>query len=67
MLKDEQPDNLSTIEAKRYEILPKEADEESTPRIKLYNEMVRHAMTYDTEMFSRCGVTSNEELERIYY
>ncbi len=67
ILKDEQPDNLSTIEAKRYEILPKEADEDANPRIKLYNEMVRHAMTYDTEMFSRCGVTSNEELERIYY
>lgn len=55
------------LEQFRYEILPKEPDEDKNPKIKLYNEMVRHAMTYDTMPFSRCGITDDEELKRIYY
>ena len=57
----------TSVELKRYEILPKEPDEDRNPKIKLYNEMVRRAMTYDTGRFSRCGVTDDKELERIYY
>ncbi len=57
----------TSVELKRYEILPKEPDEDKNPKIKLYNEMVRRAMTYDTGRFSRCGVTDDKELERIYY
>ncbi len=56
----------STKEALRYEILPKEPDEDTNPKIKLYNEMVRRAMPYDTDWFSRSGV-SDEELEKIYF
>lgn len=57
----------SLIEKERYEILPKEEDEDTNPRIKLYNEMVRRAMTYETEFFPRYGVNNDEELERIFY
>ena len=63
--KDNGPE-LTPLEQKMFKILPKEADEDSNPKVKLYNEMVRHAMVYDTEMFSRCGVTDDEELDRIY-
>lgn len=63
--KDNGPE-LTPLEEKMFKILPKEADEDSNPKIKLYNEMVRRAMVYDTEMFSRCGVTDDEELDRIY-
>ena len=68
-LKNKAKDNgpeLSKLEAQMLKILPKEADEDSNPKVKLYNEMVRHAMVYDTEMFSRCGVTDDAELDRIF-
>ena len=66
-LKQRSKDNDSSLlEKKRLAILPKEEDEDTNPRIKLYNEMVRRAMTYDTESFSRFGVTSDVELDRVF-
>ncbi len=55
-----------SLQKKMYKILPKEKDEDSNPKVKLYNEIVRHAMAYDVEFFSRCGVTDDGELEKIY-
>ena len=66
LLKAIKENDTALLEKFRYEILPKEPDEDRNPRIKLYNEIVRHIMTYDTEYFSRCGVSSDEELKRIY-
>ncbi len=57
---------LSPLEQKMFKILPKEADEDENPKVKLYNEIVRRAMVYDTGFFSRCGVTDDEELDKIY-
>lgn len=59
-------EELTPLQQKMYKILPKEDDEDTNPKVKLYNEIVRHAMVYDTEFFSRCGVTDDEELDRIY-
>ncbi len=64
--KKDNDSTVSLLEKKMEKILPHEKEEETNPRVKLYNEMVRHAMCYDTEFFSRCGVDSDEELEKIY-
>ncbi len=66
-LKRTKENDSASLEAKRYAILPKEPDEDKNPKIKLYNEMVRRAMTYDTGIFSRCGVNNDEDLKKIYY
>ena len=63
--KDNESD-ASLIEKERYEILPKEEDEDTNPKIKLYNEMVRRAMTYETDFFPRYGVNNDDDLERIF-
>ena len=67
LMKSIKDNDSASLESLRYEILPKEPDEDTNPRIKLYNEIVRRAMTYDTGEFSRCGITDDNELERIYY
>jgi len=46
-------------------VAPYEEDEETNPRIRVYNEFVRHAYNYSEEFFSREGV-SDEELSRIF-
>ena len=39
--KKDNESEASLIEKERYKILPKEEDEDTNPKIKLYNEMVR--------------------------
>lgn len=43
-----------------------ENEESSNPKIKLYNDIVRHAFTYNTEYFSSCGIKDANEIDRIY-
>lgn len=47
-------------------IQPIEDDEATNPKIKVYNEIVRHAFNYSTEMFDRQGL-SNETVAQILY
>ncbi len=49
---------------KKKPITPEE-EEKNNPKIRVYNEMVRHAKDYDEGPFSREGVT-DEELGRIF-
>ncbi|MBE5744046.1 MAG: hypothetical protein E7358_04960 [Clostridiales bacterium] len=60
---NEQP---SSKKAKTKLYLEYEDEENSNPKIKLYNEFVRHAFAYNTEPFSSCGVSSQQEIRRIY-
>lgn len=46
--------------------LEHESEEDTNPKIKLYNEFVRHAFSYDTEFFSTCGITDTKEIRRIF-
>ena len=46
-------------------IVPFEAQEETNPVIKVYNEMARHAYDYDEGMFSREGLSDNK-LDEIF-
>ncbi len=57
---------LTPLEKKMYKILPKEPEEERNPRVALYNDIIRHAMVYDTSMFSRHGITDEDELYKIF-
>ncbi len=45
--------------------LEHESDEDTNPKIKLYNEFVRHAFSYNTEFFSTCGIDA-QEIRRIF-
>ena len=47
-------------------IQPIEDDEATNPKIKIYNEIVRHAFNYSTDMFDRQGL-SNETVAQILY
>lgn len=40
--------------------VPYELEEEKNPKLRIYNEIVRHAYNYDEGMFSREGVTDSE-------
>lgn len=40
--------------------VPYELEEETNPRLRIYNEIVRHAYNYDENFFSREGVTDSE-------
>ncbi len=64
--KDENNDKPSSKKAKNEIFLEYEDEESTNPRIKLYNEIVRHAFAYDTEPFSSCGVSDFDEVDRIY-
>ncbi len=59
---DEQPSKKGN---KKGGALPYDEDEATNPRIKLYNEIVRRAMTYNTEYFSTEGL-SVSEVRRIF-
>lgn len=41
-------------------------DEKTNPKIRLYNDIVRHAQKYDTSFFDRSAVPDNKEMERIF-
>ena len=47
-------------------ILPYEEAEKTNPKIRVYNEMVRHAYNYSEEKFSREGVT-DKDLRQIFF
>ena len=64
--KEKNNDKPSNKKVKRGFFLEHESDEDTNPKIKLYNEFVRHAFAYDTEFFSTCGITDNDELTRIF-
>lgn len=44
-----------------------ESEENSNPKIKLYNDLVRHAYNYDSEFFSTSGISDPIEIKRIFY
>ncbi len=46
--------------------VPYELDEETNPKIRVYNDIVRAAYSYSEEGFSRVGVT-DEEFDRIFW
>ncbi len=58
---------LTPLQKKMLKILPLEKDEETNQKIKLYNEIVRHAMVYDQNPFSLGEMLSNEDVERIFH
>lgn len=64
--KDENDKQPSLKKTKEKVYLEYEDEEDSNPKIKLYNEIVRHAFAYDTEQFSSCGISSFDEVERIF-
>lgn len=43
-----------------------ESEEDVNPKIRLYNEIVRHAYKYSTEPFSTCGINDWSEIWRIF-
>lgn len=47
-------------------ILPHEEDEATNPKIRIYNDIIRHAYDYSEEPFDRTGV-SDDMLTRIFY
>lgn len=64
--KDENEKQPSSKKANAKIYLEYEDEESSNPKIKVYNEFVRHAFSYSTEPFSSCGITSFDEIDRIY-
>ncbi len=44
---------------------PVEADEATNAKIRVYNEMVRHAFDYSEEAFNRTGI-NNDDLRRVF-
>ena len=46
--------------------LEHESDEDTNPKIRLYNEIVRHAFSYDVNFFSTGGITNSQEISRIF-
>ncbi len=63
---DDNNEQSSSKKIKNKIYLEYEDEESSNPKIKLYNEFVRHAFAYNTEPFSSCGISDQQEIRRIY-
>ena len=56
---------LTRAEKKKYAKIPEDEDEQTNPKIRVYNDMARAAYAFSEDEFSREGV-SDEDLNRIF-